>query len=94
MVKGQRDSRKAAFGVDWKKVTPDWEAKSEYAQILTVCAGLLLAVRIAGRGVCVDYEDSGDGERKKESSHAVKTYWEGLSKGSVKQFIQFPGSSR
>ena len=67
----------AAFGVDWQKVMPDWEAESEYAQTLTVCAGLPLALGIAGRGVCVcvDYEDSGDGEGNKEASHAVKIYW-------------------
>ena len=41
----------AAFGVDWQQIMPGWEAESEYVQILTVCAGLPLALGIAGSGV-------------------------------------------
>ena len=61
-----------------------WEAESEYVEILTVCAGLPLALGIAGRGVNEEYEDSGDGEGRKDASFAVKTYRDGLSKGGVK----------
>ena len=49
-----------------------------------MCAGLPLALGIAGSRVNLDYEDSGDREGKKDASFAVKTYWDGLSKGSLK----------
>ena len=75
---------RAAFGVDWKQIMSGWEAESQYVEILTVCAGLPLALGIERGGVNVDNEDSGDGEGRKDAPLAVKTYLDGLSKGSVK----------
>ena len=49
-----------------------------------MCAGLPLALGIAGSGVHADYEDSGDTEGRKDASLAVKEYWKGLKKGSLK----------
>ena len=54
-------------------------------EILEVRGGLLLALGIAGSGVCVDYEDSQDGEGRKDTSFAVRNYSDGLKKSSMKQ---------
>ena len=67
----------AAFGREWEQVTCDWEAESEYKQILGVCAGLPLALGIAGRGVKIDFEDSED------PPFAVQNYWKGLQEGGL-----------
>ena len=75
---------RAAFGVDWEQITSNMVAELEYAGILQVCAGLPLALGIAGSGVNVDYEDSKDERDRKNASFAVKNYWVGLKEGSVK----------
>ena len=75
---------KTAFDDGWREIISHSNAESEYVEILNVCAGLPLALGIAGSGVNLDYQDSGDGEGKKDASFTVKTYWEGLSKGSLK----------
>ena len=64
-----------------------WEAESEYVEILTVCAGLPLALLIAGSDMNKDHKDSGDGEGKKDAYFAVKTYWNKLKKGTLKYFL-------
>ena len=46
-------------------------------QIWDVCAGLPLAIGIAGRGVNVDYEEG------KNASFAVQNYWDGLKEGGL-----------
>ena len=68
---------KAAFGLDWQQIIHGWGAELEYTGILGVCAGLPLALGIAGRGVNVDYEDCGD------ASFAVRNYWDGLQEGGL-----------
>ena len=75
---------RTAFGVDWQDIVSNWDAESDYEEILDVCAGLPLALGIAGSGVHADYEDSRDGEGRKDSSFAVKNYRVGLKEGSVK----------
>ena len=62
---------RAAFGGDWHQITSNWNAESEYVGILSVYAGLPLALGIAGRGLYAHYEDSRDGERRKDASFAV-----------------------
>ena len=68
----------AAFGPDWQQAVSDWDGGSEYVGILNVCAGLPLALGIAGSGVKEDYVDS------RNASFAVKNYWGGLMKGGLK----------
>ena len=75
---------RAAFGVDWQQITSNWNAESEYVEILTVCAGLPLALGIAGSGLNVDYEDSRNRKGRKNPSFAVRNYWYGLKRGSLK----------
>ena len=74
---------KAAFGDDWQEMTSNWDAELEYVEILKVCAGLPLALGIAGRGVCVDYADSGDGEGRRNPTFAVRNYCDGLNNGNL-----------
>ena len=76
---------RAAFGDDWQQIISDWDEKSESecVGILEVCAGLPLAHGIAGSSVHVDYEDSGNGEERKDGSFAVMNYWDGLKEGGV-----------
>ena len=75
---------RVAFRDDWQQIISNWNAEVEYAEILQVCAGLPLALGIAGSGVDVDYEDSKNEQDRKDASFAVKNYWGGLKKGSVK----------
>ena len=70
---------RAAFGDDWQELMPDWDAESEYAEILKVYAGLPLASGIAGSGVNAEYEDS------KDASFSVKNYSKGLMSGALNQ---------
>ena len=70
---------RAAFGDNWQKIMLGWNAESEYVEILKVCAGLPLALGIAGSGVNADYEDS------KDASFSVKNYWSRLDKDVLNQ---------
>ena len=65
-------------------MTSNWNAELEYVGILGVCAGLPLALGIAGSGVNVDYEDTKDEQARKNASFGVKNYWVGLKEGSAK----------
>ena len=77
---------RAAFGVGWEQIISNWDAKSEleYVGILKACAGLPLALGIAGSGVRANYVESEDGEGRKDASLAVKDYMFGLKDGTVK----------
>ena len=70
---------RAAFGDDWRQITSNWNAELEYVEILKVCAGLPLALGIAGSCVKSDYEDS------KDASFSVKNYWRRLDRGGLNQ---------
>ena len=70
---------RAAFGDDLEEITPDWNADSEYVEILKVWAGLALALGIAGSGVNLEYEDS------KYASFSIKNYCSGLMSGALHQ---------
>ena len=68
---------KAAFGDNCEKTISNWDAESEFVEILRVCAGLPLALGIAGSSVKLDYEDSED------ASFSVKKYCSGLVSGGL-----------
>ena len=74
---------KTAFGDNWEEITSNWNAESEFAGLLDVCAGLPLALGIAGSGVNEEYEETKDEQYRKDASLAVKNYWDGLKKGSL-----------
>ena len=74
---------KAAFGGNWQQTKSNWNAESEYVEILDVCAGLPFALGIAVRGLHIDYEGSRDGEGRKDPSFAVRNYSGWLKKNSL-----------
>ena len=74
---GQRARKilgKAAFADNYEEVISNLEAELEYVEILKVCAGLPLALGIAGSGLREDYADSRKGEGRKDPSFAVRNY--------------------
>ena len=75
---------KAAFGGNCEEIISNWDAESEYVEILKVCAGLPLALGIAVKDVNGEYEDTKDERDEKDASLALKNYWGGLKKGSLK----------
>ena len=64
---------KAASRDNCEEIISYWDAESEYVEIPKVCAGLPLALGIAGSGLKLDYEDS------KYASFSVKNYCSGVS---------------
>ena len=74
---------KAAFGDNYEIIVSNLDAESDYVEILKVCAGLPLALGIAGGGVHEDYLDSGNEDGRNDPSFAVRNYWKGLKQGSL-----------
>ena len=70
---------KSAFGDSCEEIISNWNAESEYVEILRVCAGLPLALGIAGSGVKLNYLDS------KDASFSVVKYWRRLKRGGLNQ---------
>ena len=63
---------KVAFDDDCEEIISNWDAESKYVKTLKVCAGLPLALGIAGSSVKLDYVDS------KDASFSVTSYCSGL----------------
>ena len=63
---------KSAFGKEWVNHTSRLTCNAKYMEILNVCAGLPLALGIAGRGISVEFKDC------KDESAAISSYWDGL----------------
>ena len=87
MTEGSRARKilgKAAFGDNYEEIVSNLDPESKYVEILKVCAGLPLALEIAGSGVHEDYLDSrNEDDGRNDPSFAVRNYWKGLKQGSL-----------
>ena len=79
---------KAECGDNYEEMISNLDTESEYVEILEVCAGLPLALGIAGSGLHEEYADSRNRDGRKDPSFAVGNYWKGLKRGSM-EYLQY-----
>jgi len=70
---------KTAFGADWQPASDSAGYEEELKGILEFCAGLALALGIAGSGIRSAYRDS------RNEAAAVRKYWDGLQRKGLLQ---------